>query len=190
MLARDVEMTPALRELAESWRASADPSVRLRGEVLRPTLEGSWDEAAQSHPDPEVRMALLESPPDLSSRTLDVLLSAVEREVSGPVRMAAMRGLPVGLDAERVGRLASRIRSEPESAARIEIIELLATFQVAERPTVEALHAVAYSPAASVQERDAAQAALLKCADGHPGLMSKSEREALQRAMLNPATSP
>ncbi len=183
MLARDAEMTPALRDLAGSWRASADPSVRLRGEVLRLTLEGSWEEAAQSHSDPEVRMALLESPPDLSPRTLGVLLSAVEREVSGPARLAAMRGLPVGLDAEHVGRLASRIRSEPEVAVRIEIIELLATFDTAERATVDALQAVAYSPAASFQERDAAQAALLKCADGRPGLLSKPEEEALHRAL-------
>lgn len=187
MLARDPEMLSALRSLVDSWRTSADSSVRLRGEVLFATLEGSWAQAAQTHPDPEVRTALLESPPDREAATLEVLISAAEREAAGTARKAALHGLPTELGAAQVRRLASRLRFETDGAVRRELIEVLPYFKEADRSTVEALKAIAFS---ATDERDAAQAALLKFADDHPGVLSRSEEEALQQAMLNPATSP
>lgn len=182
-LAKDPAMRPALQSLLDAWRADPNPDVRLRAEIFRVYLEGTWEDLARSHSDSKVRAALLENPPDGGSVTSEYLLAALEYDPDAAARLSAVRGLPTDLDAGRTRRLASWLGVETDGAVRRQAIGLLGTLRTDEPTAIQALKRCAFS-SPCVRERQAALPALLQCSNDHPGLLTPEEVAAVERAIM------
>lgn len=162
MWAQDAGRAAELRAALEPYLRSDDPELHRRAEILRIELDGEWEAAVASHADPEVRRALLERPPlDDPERTdavIDALLEVAANDENPELRVAALRGLPVSIDASATARLVGCLADDDPEVVRT-AIAVLAGARTRDAGAIQALRDLA----AGDEFASEAERALRKC---------------------------
>ncbi len=178
VFANDAAMAARIRQELASWLADPDPEIRKRAEILLAEIDLGWERAAFSHPNPEVRRALLESPPIRDAKTVDLLVAAATRDASPEIRAAALRGLPANLDAAGAARIVGCL-SDPDAAVVRGAIVAVRGASAVDSETLDVLKSLALGSDVRSEVRRDARRALLKFSAS----LAEDDRTALTRAI-------